>query len=119
MLEITSPITGGRLQIALNDFENEMSWFDAIQACESLGNGWRLPTKSELEIIYKELYLKGKGNFKPSIYWSSSEYDIEDAWFFTFDNRAANLYGLKYYTSGIADCGNKESSKFLRAVRLC
>jgi len=82
MIEITSPITGERIQVAKNDFENEMDWHNALQACKELGNGWRLPTQPEQEVIYKELYLKGKGNFKKKSYWSNKEEGKYDAWYF-------------------------------------
>ena len=58
MFEITNPITNERLQIAENDFENAMDWVSATNACINLGNGWRLPTKFEFAIIYKEIYNK-------------------------------------------------------------
>ncbi len=87
MLEIISPITGERLQLALNDFEEKLNWFQAKAACNDLGNGWRLPTKSEIEIIYKELYSKGLGSFlahETIAYWSSTEYSGDNAWYFSF-----------------------------------
>jgi len=33
---------------------------------------WFLPSQDELELLYKNLYQKGKGGFKPEIYWSST-----------------------------------------------
>ena len=66
MIEITNPITGERIQVGLNDFENKMTWDDAVQACNDIGNGWRLPIKLELEVMYKELHKKGIENFKVS-----------------------------------------------------
>ena len=72
MLEIISPITGERLQVAENDLDKQMNWFSAKKICAKLGNGWRLPTISELELMYKMLHKKGKGNFKNDIYWSNT-----------------------------------------------
>jgi hypothetical protein len=94
MLEIKSPITGERLQVAENDFENEMNWYQAKSACNDLGNGWRLPTKSELELMYNELHLRGKGNFKNSGYWSSTEHDHQAndfAWIFNYFDGNTNV----------------------------
>ena len=39
MLQIKSPITGERLQVAENDFEEIMNWEQAKNACNYLGNG--------------------------------------------------------------------------------
>ena len=72
MLEIISPITGERLQVAENDLEKKIDWFSANKKCAKLGNGWRLPTISELELMYKMFHKKGKGNFKNDIYWSNT-----------------------------------------------
>ncbi len=40
-------------EIAEHDFEDEMIWYDAIKACEALGDGWHLPTIDELNMLYK------------------------------------------------------------------
>ncbi len=42
--------------------------------------GWFLPSKDELDLMYKNLFTKGIGSFAPAIYWSSSEGDPYDAW---------------------------------------
>jgi len=88
MFEIKIPEKGKILQVAKNDFKSEMTWPEANEACFNLGDGWRLPTKIELEAIHKELHQKGVGNFKHDKYWSSEE-DIESfydyvAWDFNF-----------------------------------
>jgi hypothetical protein len=36
MFKITQPITGGELQVANQDFPNEMTWTEAIRACSEL-----------------------------------------------------------------------------------
>jgi hypothetical protein len=104
MFEITSPITGEKLQVALNDFEEKMNWEQAKNACKDLGIGWRLPTIKELEVMYEELYKKGKGNFKDATYWSSKEYDYLNAWFF-------------YFSNGNAGNFDKSCTYYVRAVR--
>jgi hypothetical protein len=104
MFEITSPNTGEKLQVALHDFEEKMIWEQAISACEELGNGWRLPTIKELEVMYKELHKKGNGNFKEPFYWSSTENDDDNAWYFFF----------VYDNSSII---SKYSTLYVRAVR--
>jgi uncharacterized protein (TIGR02145 family) len=58
-------------------------------------NDWFLPSKDELNAMYTELHLFGIGGFgTPSIYyWSSSEFDIDSAWFQRFEDgaQASNL----------------------------
>ena len=48
-----------------------MSWADAKKACETLGEGWRLPTKDELNSMY--INRNEIGGFSPVAYWCSSE----------------------------------------------
>ena len=55
-----------------------MNWDEAIVACKKLGTGWRLPTKDELYMLYKNK--EEIGGFAYSTYWSSTEFDSFDAW---------------------------------------
>jgi len=82
---IGKPIKIGSLIVAQNDFPEIFTWDDAKQACRNLGKGWRLPTKSELNVMYKN---KEKiGNFANDYYWSSSmEIDLNYAWYQHFNN---------------------------------
>ena len=75
---IGKPITIGNLLVAQHDFPKEMNWDDAKKACSKLGAGWRLPSKDEWKLIYKN---KSKiGGITHEYYWSSSEGVYEDAW---------------------------------------
>jgi hypothetical protein len=58
------------LEIAQYAFPHEVNWTDALQACASLGDGWRLPTRYELSILYK--YKDQFGDSLNGIYWSSN-----------------------------------------------
>jgi hypothetical protein len=62
------------LQVAKDDLPEKMLWENASLACAALGNGWRLPTRNELDMMYRQLHKQGKGNFKPYWYWSKSQY---------------------------------------------
>ncbi len=104
MLEITSPITKKRFQIAPDDFITAMTWEEAINACDELGTGWRLPSIKELEIIYKELHKKGEGNFKKVIYWSSTVYEDDIIRYFCFNDGIDGFY-------------EKYNTYYVRAVR--
>jgi hypothetical protein len=75
-----------KLEIAQYDFPKTMNWSDAKKACSNLGEGWRLPTMSELKILflYKDDYLS---NMRKE-YWSSSDLDYDFAVIpdFNFEN---------------------------------
>ncbi len=76
---IGTPVKIGNLLVTQNDFPNysAMSWDDAKKACRVLGEGWRLPNKAELNILYKN-----RKNIKilNSWYWSSTEHNRDGAW---------------------------------------
>jgi hypothetical protein len=68
---IGTPITIGTLMIASKDMPEPLDWWGAKEECLRLGDGWRLPTKEELDLIYEN---KSRiGNFKQSGYWSISQ----------------------------------------------
>jgi hypothetical protein len=47
-----------------------MNWNDAEKACEILGDGWRLPTIEQLNILYQNKV--AIGGFASDFYWSST-----------------------------------------------
>ena len=56
---------------------------EAKKACADLGDGWRLPTKDELNLLYEN---KDKiGGFE-SCYWSSTEIGNGGAWEQSFED---------------------------------
>lgn len=79
-----------------------MTWHDAIKSCELLGDGWRLPNKEELYLIYKKkenlqiIPLHG--------YWSSDEFDKDSAYY-------------QYFFTGIQYIFNKSFPCFVRPIR--
>jgi len=62
----------------------------AVQICSTLNSGgyrdWFLPSKDELDLMYKNLKQKGVGGFSNDWYWSSSQNDYEYAWSQNFNN---------------------------------
>ena len=86
-----NPIIGktykiGNIEVAEKDFSNMMNWQIANNACESLGNGWRLPTKDELNILYQNKdKIGGFTDIEYSFYWSSTEGDNGLVWYQFFD----------------------------------
>jgi hypothetical protein len=72
---IGKPIKIGNLLVAQNDFPDAMNFEDAKKACRALGKGWRLPSLSELDILYRKR--ERIGNFADTyifddyiLYWS-------------------------------------------------
>ena len=93
--------------ISLSQYHS--NWPDAKSWCSSLGSGWRLPTKDELLVIYRNkdtlnAVLAAVGDeIQNSGYWSSTEYSIDC------------VCGV-YMDDGLTlDC-NKYSDKYARAV---
>lgn len=75
----------------------------------SLYFDWHLPTKNDLALMYKTLYLNDLGDFcvggpPACYYWSSSEVDAERAW-------------LQDFTDGSQDSSFKLNEGRVRAVR--
>lgn len=58
----------------------KMGWDEAIIACAKLGDGWRLPTKDELNILYKNKNKIGGFSRDRDSYWSSTVEDYDSQW---------------------------------------
>ena len=69
---IGKPIKIGNLLVAENDFSEYMNFEDGKKACRALGKGWRLPSLSELNIIYKKQEKFNTYFNEESPYWSSN-----------------------------------------------
>jgi hypothetical protein len=75
----------------------------AARICNNLVlNGyddWFLPSKDELNYMYKNLHLKGIGGFANATYWSSSE-DVDgetfDVWYQDFSEGFQNSLYVRY-----------------------
>jgi hypothetical protein len=104
-IELTNYNTGEIFEVANEDLEMKMSQDEAESECNKLGNGWRLPTISELEIIYDDLHKKGLGGFKDETYWSGDSYE------FDFAN------GSSPYNPNILPQDLVKIPKWVRAVR--
>jgi hypothetical protein len=65
---------------------------------------WFLPSKDELNLLYEVLQLNGLGDFSKNAYWSSSEYNQNNAW-------------LQYFYSGYDYCYVRSNRHSIRAIR--
>jgi hypothetical protein len=101
---IGKPFTIENLEIAQLDFPEQMDWNKAKLACAKLGNGWRLPTKTELNKIYKN---KGKiAGLKNNDYWSSSE-----------DDEISSKSWFQLFSDGYQEVAEKNNPFSVRAVK--
>jgi hypothetical protein len=89
--------TGIKYQIARVSFELKLNWDDAISVCNKLGDGWKLPTITELEIIYKQFYENGEHDLKEGTYWSSTEENEELAFNYIFYGKGYSSKSYKDY----------------------
>jgi len=79
----------------------EHNWEDAKKICADLGNGWRLPTREELHLMW--LHRGSIGGFAAANYWSSSESNTNFAWYqFFFNGFQYNYYkNFTYYVRAV------------------
>jgi TolB-like protein len=75
------------------------SWNDAMRMASNYQGGgftdWHLPTRVELDLMYKNLKLKGLGGFSSSWHWSSSQSDRDKVWRRSFGTGQDDRYGSK------------------------
>jgi hypothetical protein len=82
------------LVVAMQD-QGNTNWYEANDLLSDAANhdvngdkfmDWRLPTKTELNLMYS-VYIGGNGaNLNSNYYWSSTEYDANNAWYQVFSN---------------------------------
>jgi hypothetical protein len=68
----------------------------AAQLCTAYRGGgysdWFLPSKDELDLMYKNLKQKGLGNFLDLWYWSSSQFNYNHSWVQNFGDGSQDYY---------------------------
>ncbi len=62
----------------------EMTWKEAMEWCQSLGEGYELPSRIVLLACF--LNPETKQKFKEAWYWSSTEFSAGFAWYMHFNN---------------------------------
>lgn len=82
------------------DILGVLNWHEAVAACLALGEGWRLPTKDELDRMFVHLKKAGKGDLSSAWYWSSSEQSEHNAWKQKFSTGQQNFNHK--YSEGVA-----------------
>ena len=120
---IGKPIKFDNIEIAQFDIPMNMTWEDACAVCDSLGEGWRLPTLKELKEIYK--HRERIGEFITEIeedeeaellyYWSADDYPADpdgQAYYVRFDNGYYDVTSKSQDNLSfrpVRDIGNKNS----------
>lgn len=96
------------IEVYPEDAPESMTWDAAVKWCESLGDGWRLPTSDELDVLYENRNeLVG---FASDTYWSSSEDYRNYAWTQCFCG-GSKYYYYKKYSARVRAVRNVEQSK--------
>lgn len=86
--EVTREMIGenikiGELEVVTKDL-GKFSWGEAVEACKEIGDGWRLPTKDELNSLYENKDIIG--SFSNVNYWSVTADNEDNAWRQNFHN---------------------------------
>lgn len=95
--------------VSINQAPSKMNWSSAKSWCSNLGNGWRLPTKDELLVIYRNkatlnaIFAAVGEVISADYYWSSTEAGSDSA-------RYVSMY------DGYTNFTNKNNNSYVRAV---
>jgi hypothetical protein len=70
-------VNGNKLEVLLHNLPGSWSWSEAQIECKSLGVGWRLPTKIELNMLLNESSSNGIGSLENGKIWCQDASDDE------------------------------------------
>ena len=110
--------TGQHGKICSKEDLGKFNWTDAKEKCETYRGGgyddWYLPSKGELSLMWTNLAdsdgngenagsedINNLGSFVNHYYWSSTEYDVSNAWGQSFYNGVQNVYDLKKFDNNV------------------
>ena len=96
------PARVGDIEVADNDFPGSWSLTVATKACAKLGEGWRLPTKTEMDLIYSSR--RDIGGFGTEFYWYN-------------DDKVKDSYGFLNFKDGETGYVDEKGTGRVRAVR--
>jgi hypothetical protein len=95
------------LEIAQFDFPVIMNFDDATKACIELGEGWRVPNRIELDLMFNNLHILTNIK-KRKNYWSSEEHSINTGF----------AFGRDFLEANSSIYATKKASFMVRAVRI-
>jgi hypothetical protein len=89
----------GNLEVMTEDL-GEMYWDEAMKACADLGEGWRLPTEDELNVLYENKDEIGgfDNDFAEDYYWCSTEVSEDIVMYQGFNNGEQDAIPKDYDT---------------------
>jgi hypothetical protein len=118
---IGNPIRIGNMEVAQYDFPDDMEWDEANRKCLNLREGWRLPTKDELSILYNNKNQIGNLNHPFNSFWSSTEYETKKSPSSLNNWRSDEIEKVNAWFIGLRDGDIGKFAKFnkccVRAVR--
>ncbi len=94
----------GDMEVSKQDLTVRMSWENAKKIAKELKDGWRLPNRKELDLLYQNRSIIG--GFKNKPYWSLTENGFDLAWQLSF------LQG----DAGFVDKGNHCNVRVVRST---
>lgn len=78
--------------------DRDMYWHQAKEWSESLGDGWRLPTRAELiELKESNLYIEGWGAINPGWIWTGERAEPGSYWRFYYDDAQSEGTPMGWY----------------------
>jgi tetratricopeptide (TPR) repeat protein len=95
MIKLTNPITGEYFTVAERDFDNTLTWYQAVTHCRNMGENWRLPLIEELNTMYD--YMDEIGGFRDERYWSFTEFLDSEAKVCSFSRNIKNKERAEYF----------------------
>lgn len=90
----TSPNSNSHFLLDINNPSEKALTFEAsVQKCESVGQGWDLPTIEEMKVLTKFIH-KSEEDFLPALYWTQTEAECHDEYCMQ-DAKLLKLYNPK------------------------
>ena len=94
-------------------------WYTAKANCESLGSGWRLPTKQELIILFNET--RKNDDFKDGLFWADApQMEWDNTYWGEESNSNSDYVWIGYLSNYYAETNTTSSKsgyyKYVRAV---
>lgn len=99
--EIETTIFIDNLEIMKKDL-GKMDWYQAVKKCNEIGDGWRLPNKSELNFLFNNKEIIGE--FENYYYWSIDEFNTYTSY-------------EKYFLNGNEGTTDKPNYLYVRPVK--